>query len=196
MNYQKKLDTELEKIRDTMPKLLLHSCCAPCSSYVIEYLSKHFNITVFYYNPNIQPKEEYEKRKAEQKRLLTLTDYGNSIEFFDHDYDGDIYETAVKGMESEPEGGIRCTTCFEIRLNKTAEIAGEIYADYFTTTLTVSPHKNAPLINEIGSAAGAHCGVKYLLSDFKKKSGYLRSIELAKKHELYRQNYCGCSYSK
>ena len=168
------------------PTLLLHSCCAPCSSYVIEYLADYFDITVFYYNPNIQPKEEYEKRKAEQIRLLGLLD----IKFSDCDYDGESFENAVIGLEAEPEGGKRCTVCFELRLMKTAQMAQDF--DYFATTLTVSPHKNAPLINEIGERVG---GAKYLASNFKKKGGYLRSIELAKKYDLYRQDYCGCKYN-
>lgn len=174
------------------PKLLLHSCCAPCSSAVIQKLKEYFDITVYYYNPNISPVEEYEKRKAEQKRLLALW----HIPLMECDYEGDRYENAVKGLENEPERGKRCDVCFALRLKKTALTAKEGGYDYFCTTLTVSPHKNAELLNRIGKQEGERVGVTFLPSDFKKQNGYLTSIRLAKELGLYRQDFCGCAYSK
>ncbi|MBE7090955.1 MAG: epoxyqueuosine reductase QueH [Clostridiales bacterium] len=174
------------------PKLLLHSCCAPCSSAVIQKLKEFFDITVYYYNPNVSPVEEYEKRKAEQKRLLSLW----HIPLMECDYEGDIYENAVRGLEKEPERGKRCNVCFALRLQKTASAAKKGGYDYFCTTLTVSPHKNAELLNRIGLAEGERVGVPFLPSDFKKQNGYLTSIRLAKELGLYRQDFCGCVYSK
>lgn len=198
MNYSKLLEEILEDInnKNIRPKLLLHSCCAPCSSYVIEYLSKYFDITIFYYNPNISPIEEYLKRKEEQIRLIKEMKSINKLNIIDCDYDNDIYEEMIKGLENEPERGNRCTVCFSLRLRKTAITAKEMEYDYFGTTLTVSPYKNSNLINEIGLDLQEELGVDYLVSDFKKKNGYKRSIELSKIHNLYRQNYCGCKYSK
>jgi len=177
-------------------KILLHSCCAPCSSHVISYLTNYFDITILYYNPNIAPIEEYNKRKAEQIRLINSIETKNSISIIDCDYDGNIYDEKVKGFESCPERGERCTICFKLRLEKTAEIAKKNGFKYFCTTLTVSPYKNANLINEIGVDIAKKYNLIWLYSDFKKENGYKHSIELSKKYNLYRQNYCGCIYSK
>ena len=185
---------ELSKIKEPK-KILLHSCCAPCSSHVITYLTKYFDITILYYNPNISPKEEYEKRKSEQIRLIKSIDKVNKIDIIDCDYDNDLYEKSIKGYENCPERGSRCTICFNLRLKKTAEMAKLLNYDYFGTTLTVSPYKNAKLINEIGKKYEEEYGVKWLYSDFKKEDGYKKSIELSKKYGLYRQDYCGCKYS-
>lgn len=195
-NYQKILDKFIKDLNYDVPKLLVHSCCAPCSSYVLEYLNKYFNITVLYYNPNIYPFEEYEYRKNEQKRLISEMKFENPVSFIDSDYDNNSFNKAVKGLEAEPEGGKRCEKCFELRLNKTAEVAKENGFDYFVTTLSISPLKNAETLNQIGKEAGEKYGVKYLLSDFKKNNGYKRSIELSREYSLYRQNFCGCVYSK
>ena len=197
-NYAKILEKELEKItkEKKTPNILLHSCCAPCSSYVIEYLTKYFNITILYYNPNISPIEEYEKRKKEQIKLINTIPTTNKIDILDFDYDNNIYEKEIKGLEKEPERGKRCTKCFNLRLKKTAELASINKYDYFGTTLTVSPYKNSKLLNEIGTNLSKEYNIKWLYSDFKKNNGYKRSIELSKKYNLYRQNYCGCKYSK
>ena len=186
---------ELNKINKPQ-KLLLHSCCAPCSSWVITFLTQFFDITILYYNPNISPKSEYEKRKKEQIRLINSIKKVNKIDIIDCDYDNDIYEEKIKGYEECPERGARCTICFNLRLEKTTKIAKENNYDYFCTTLTVSPYKNANLINEIGKRLEKEYGIKWLYSDFKKQNGYKNSIELSKKYNLYRQNYCGCKYSK
>ena len=204
INYQK----ELEKIIASLQKpekVFLHSCCAPCSIYCMEYLRRYFDVTVFYYNPNIMDETEYRKRVAEQKRLIDAynrieadTD-GNRlfpISFVEGKYDVDNYLQAVKGLEDSPEGGSRCSRCFELRLRESARVAKEMGMDYFTTTLTISPLKNAQLINEIGGRIGEEYGIAFLPSDFKKNNGYLRSIELSKVYDLYRQNYCGCDFSK
>lgn len=202
INYQKILDKILENIKkdNVRPKLLVHSCCAPCSSYVLEYLNDYFDITVLYYNPNISPKEEYEKRKAEQIRFIherfSDNNTNNKVSFMDCDYESEKYAEIVKGLEKEPEGGMRCVECFSLRLDKTAELAKLYGFDYFVTTLSISPLKNAQLINRIGSEISEKYGVSYLPSDFKKREGYKRSIELSKKYGLYRQNFCGCVYSK
>ncbi len=196
-NYQKELDSLIEKNNQAgkIPTLLLHACCAPCSSYCLEYLSKYFKITVFCYNPNIHPAKEYDFRVAEIKRLIAESEYENEVSFIEGEfYDSEFYR-AVKGMEKEKEGGIRCFFCYELRLRKTAELAKEMGFDYFTTTLTISPLKNAEKINEIGEKLALEYGVSHLPSDFKKKNGYKRSVELSKEHNLYRQNYCGCAYS-
>ncbi len=173
--------------------LLLHSCCAPCSSYCLEQVSSALKTTVFYYNPNLDSEEEYEKRKAEQIRLLRET---NSADFLDCDYAPEEFSEIARGFEEEREGGARCLRCFRLRLERTAREAAARGYDYFGTTLTVSPLKNAKLINEIGFALEREYGVKYLPSDFKKRGGYLRSVELSRRHSLYRQNYCGCIFSK
>ena len=197
-NYQKWLDKKTDEIikSGNVPSLLLHSCCAPCSSYVIEYLSQYFKITVYYYNPNISPKEEYYYRASEQKRLIEGMPVKNKVDFEEGDYIPDEFYRLCVGLENAPEGGERCKRCFEMRLKKTAELASKENFDYFTTTLTISPLKNAQLINDIGKRLAEKYGVKYLFSDFKKKEGYKRSIELSKKYGLYRQNYCGCIFSK
>ncbi len=177
-------------------KILLHSCCGPCSSAVIFALKDQFDISIFYYNPNIFPEEEYLHRKSEQIKLVEkLNEEGENIKIIDVEYDPENYEKYVCGLENEKEGGARCTKCFRLRLEKTAKVAKENGFDIFGTTLTVSPHKNAPLINQIGSELENEVGIKFLVSDFKKKDGYKHSIELSKKYDLYRQNYCGCKYS-
>ena len=191
INYNEEMKKIISNL-DDHNKLLLHSCCGPCSSSVIERLRDYFDITVIYYNPNIEPKKEYEKRKSEQLRLLNEL----GIKFMDIDYLNNEYHEKVKGYENEPENGLRCPLCFELRLDKTASKAKENNFDYFGTTLTVSPHKNSKIINEIGLKLEEKYGVKFLLSDFKKEDGYKRSIELSKKYDLYRQDYCGCLYSK
>lgn len=197
-NYQLILDKTLEKIKtaDKKPTLLIHSCCAPCSSYVLEYLSKFFDITVFYYNPNISPAEEFEKRAKEQCRLIEEMLPDSGIKTVIADYDANEFFETVKGLENEPEGGERCKKCFALRLEKTAELAKKQNFDFFTTTLTISPHKNAQILNETGKEAALKYGVNYLFSDFKKKNGYRRSCELSEQYGLYRQNYCGCIFSK
>lgn len=197
-NYQKKLEKLINDIneKNINPTLLLHSCCAPCSSYVIEYLSPYFNITILYYNPNISPIEEYEKRKQEQIKLIKELPTKNKVNILDCDYDNDLYEKTIKGLEKEPERGSRCTKCFLLRLEKTAITAKKNNFDYFGTTLTVSPYKNSKLLNEIGLSLQEKYNIKYLYSDFKKNNGYKRSIELSKEYNLYRQNYCGCIYSR
>ena len=179
-----------------VPRIMLHSCCAPCSSYVIEYLSQYFYLTIFYYNPNISPKEEYLKRKQEQIRLINTIKTKYSVDIVDCDYDNDLYESAIKGLENEPERGRRCEVCFKLRLEKTAMMAKDMGYDYFATTLTVSPYKNCLMINEIGLAISNKLDIKFLVSDFKKRNGYKRSIELSHDYNLYRQHYCGCKYSK
>ncbi len=193
-SYYKLCLEELNKIKEPK-KLLLHSCCAPCSSHVITYLTKYFDITILYYNPNISPKEEYDKRKSEQIRLINSIDKVNKIDIIDCDYDNDKYEKAIKGYEDCPERGSRCTICFNLRLEKAALIAKNLNYDYFCTTLTVSPYKNSKLINEIGKKLEEKYNVKWLYSDFKKEDGYKKSIELSKKYNLYRQDFCGCKYS-
>ena len=193
-SYYKLELEELNKIKEPK-KLLLHSCCAPCSSHVITYLTKYFDITVFYYNPNISPKEEYDKRKEEQIRLIKELKTENKLDIIDCDYDNDLYEKSIKGYESCPERGDRCTICFKLRLDKTAKIAKELNYDYFCSTLSVSPYKNSKLINEIGKEMEEKYNIKWLYSDFKKEDGYKKSIELSKKYNLYRQDYCGCKYS-
>lgn len=197
MNYQKELEKILQRIEKETPapKLLLHSCCAPCSSYVLEYLSNYFQITVFYYNPNIYPEEEYCRRILEQQRLIDELEVKYPVSFAAGHYEKERFYGMARGLESEKEGGERCRRCFELRLREAAEFALRGGYDYFTTTLTISPHKNAAIINEIGIRIGRELGVEYLISDFKKKNGYRRSIELSKEYGLYRQDYCGCIYS-
>ena len=238
-NYQKELDKIIEKItvaaesadgtackasKEVVPTLFLHSCCAPCSSYVLEYLRKYFRITVFYYNPNITEDEEYRKRVAEQKRLIAaynaeLTEENRAdgqksvrhiddkkssgrecqvyhIEVIEGDYEPERFYEIAKGLEQCPEGGDRCFACYELRLRETAKRAKEREYDYFTTTLSISPLKNAAKLNEIGEQLAKEYGVEWLPSDFKKKDGYKRSIELSKEYDLYRQDYCGCVYSR
>ena len=196
-NYQRELDkviSENLKIGRT-PSLLLHVCCAPCSSYCLEYLTQYFKVTVYYYNPNISIKEEYLHRLNEEKRFISEMDFKNPVSIIEGNYDPREYFDAVKALEHEPEGGKRCEKCFELRLNSSAQVAKDGGFDYFTTTLTISPLKNAQLLNEIGASAGEAHGVSWLYSDFKKKEGYKRSIVLSNEHNLYRQNYCGCFFS-
>lgn len=206
VNFQKELDKIIKKtelqLKETgaeAPTLFLHSCCAPCSSYCLEYLSKYFRITVFYYNPNITASEEYRKRVEEQKRLIqALNEKGESypIDFVEGDYKPACFLEMAKGFEDCPEGGERCFKCFELRLRETARLSKERGANYFATTLTISPLKNADKINEIGQQMALEYGTPWLPSDFKKKEGYKRSIELSKEYDLYRQDYCGCAFSK
>jgi len=193
INYQKELDFVLENL-DYRPKLLLHSCCGPCSSYVLDYLVRYFDITVFYYNPNIYPEDEYLKRLHEQVKLIQKM-RNQSISIAECEYDADEYYRYVAGHEEEKEGGVRCSLCFMYRLEKTALYAKEHGFDYFTTTLSVSPYKNSLVLNRIGSVLEEKYGVSYLHSDFKKKDGYKKSIMFSKKYDLYRQHYCGCKFS-
>ena len=195
INYDIKLQDILDSL-DYTPKLMLHSCCAPCSSAVIERLTKHFDITILYYNPNIEPYEEYLKRKEEEIRFIKEFNNINKLDILDCDYDNDKYHELVKGLEMENEGGPRCILCYNQRLEYTALKASEHNYDYFGTTLTVSPYKNSLVLNEIGSSLEDKYNIKFLYSDFKKKDGYKRSIELSKEYNLYRQDYCGCIYSK
>lgn len=197
-NYQRELEKILEQIKEEgkVPTLFLHSCCAPCSSYVLEYLSKYFAITVFYYNPNISPREEYAARTEEVARLIREMPAEHPIRFVEGNYDPEEFYRAVKGHEEDREGGERCTRCFELRLSEAARLAAEGGFDWFTTTLTISPLKDAARLNAIGEAMGSRYGVSFLNSDFKKKNGYKRSIELSAQYGLYRQNYCGCVFSR
>lgn len=177
-------------------RLLLHCCCAPCSSYVLEYLHPYFDITIFFYNPNITEEAEYEMRKKELKRYLLEVPFGNAIHQIDADYEPQLFYACARGYEDCPERGARCTRCFELRLKKTAEEAVRGSFDYFCTTLSISPHKNAELLMQIGERLASEYGIPYLPSDFKKKNGYKRSIELSAQYSLYRQDFCGCVYSK
>ncbi len=196
-NYQRELEATINAIeKGQVPKLLLHSCCAPCSSYCLEYLSEFFEITVFYYNPNIEPEEEYRFRVREIKRLTEEMPFRHPVTFLEGEYDNALYHNVVKGLEEEKEGGARCEMCFRLRLERTAQLAKKEKFDYFTTTLSISPLKSAQKLNNIGEEVAEKYGIRYLNSDFKKKGGYQRSIELSKQYELYRQNYCGCIYSK
>ena len=197
-NYAKELEYLIEKNQEQgrVPTLLLHACCAPCSSAVLEYLSRFFAITLLYYNPNIAPYEEYEKREAELRRLVREMDVVHPVQLLPCGYDGQAYCQAVEGLEGEPEGGKRCTACFRLRLEYTARQAAKLHFDYFTTTLSISPLKNARLLNQLGEEMGEKYGVAHLPSDFKKKDGYKRSVELSKVYGLYRQDYCGCVFSK
>lgn len=210
-NYQKELDKIIGQIEKATldggqpPRLFLHSCCAPCSSYCLEYLRKYFRITVFYYNPNISMEPEYRKRVEEQKRLIAAYNMqletnkemqGYVIDIVEGDYEPQEFYSIAKGLEQCPEGGERCFLCYELRLQKTAELAKEYGFDYFATTLTISPLKNAQKLNEIGERLALEYDVRWLVSDFKKKNGYKRSIELSAEYDLYRQDYCGCIYSK
>lgn len=192
----KKLQPDDSLLPDSVPTLLLHSCCAPCSSYVLEYLSNFFEITVFYYNPNIYPEEEYFKRVQEQKYLIASMPAKYPVHFLEGHFDPKEFYDAVRSLEQIPEGGARCHACFALRLGETARIAKEGNFDYFTTTLTISPLKNAPKLNEIGERLANELQITWLPSDFKKKNGYKRSVELSQEYGLYRQNYCGCVFSK
>lgn len=198
VNYQKELEKliEREQKEGRVPRLFLHACCAPCSSYVLEYLSAYFKITVFYYNPNISPKEEYEKRVEEIQRLISEMTFVHPVTFVEGEYHPEEFYQMAKGLEDVPEGGERCFRCYRMRMEEAARLAEEGGYDYFTTTLSISPLKNAAKINEIGEELSGIYHVSHLPSDFKKKNGYKRSIELSAEHELYRQNYCGCVFSK
>lgn len=193
INYQKELDKTIEGLNGKKPSLLLHSCCAPCSSYVLEYLSRYFNITVFYYNPNIYPEDEFYKRQQEQINLIKQM--GLDIKVVEHNHNCEEFYNEVKGLENEKEGGARCIKCFRLRLEKTCIYAKENNFDYFTTTLSISPLKNAESLNSIGDDLSKEYGINYLYSDFKKNNGYKRSCELSNEYGIYRQNYCGCVYS-
>lgn len=196
INYQLKLDELIESLHGEKKNLLLQVCCAPCSSYCIEYLSSYFNITLLYYNPNISPKEEYDKRLHEVEKFIQKFPPASNVTLLECAYEGAVYEAMVHGLEQEPEGGSRCYKCYELRLRKTAELAKQHHFDYFGTTLSISPYKNAGWLNEIGEALEQEFGISYLYADFKKKNGYKRSIELSHEYHLYRQDYCGCIYSK
>lgn len=197
-NYQRVLDAELAKIAaaKARPRLLLHACCAPCSSYTLEYLAAHFDITVLFYNPNIAPAAEYDFRAAELARYIAEAPCGAGVVLRAEPYDPAPFFEMARGLEDLPEGGERCKKCYRLRLAETARIAAAESFDYFCTTLSISPHKDAEALNQIGGELAAACGVPYLFSDFKKKGGYARSIVLSREYGLYRQNYCGCVYSK
>lgn len=202
INFQLKMDKKLETIDKEIkagvmpPTLLLHSCCAPCSSYVLEYLSKYFLITIFYYNPNISEAKEYYKRVAEQKRLISELPTKYPVSFLEGTYNMEDFDIAIAGLENLGERSSRCYKCYELRLREAAIVAKEKGFDYFTTTLSISPYKNAKWLNEIGEQLEMTQGVRYLYADFKKKNGYKRSIELSDQYHLYRQDFCGCKYSK
>lgn len=198
VNYQRELDCILAGLKKDgrVPRLFLHACCAPCSSYVLEYLSEYFDITVFFYNPNIGPQTEYDKRVAELKRLIEKMPTKYPVHLQTGNYEPQRFLAAVRGLEQEPEGGKRCAVCFRLRLEEAAKLAAENGYDYFCTTLTISPLKNAALLNQIGEETGEKYGVSYLPSDFKKREGYKRSIVLSQQYALYRQDYCGCMFSK
>ena len=199
INYQKELNKILNKLKEnknTKTSLLLHSCCAPCSSYVLQYLTNYFDITVLYYNPNITDRNEYEKRKSEQIRLIGEMPHIHDINIIDTEHEPEKFYNIAKGLENCPECGERCLKCYKLRLEKTAQIAKENNFDYFCTTLTISPLKSSKAINQIGIELAKQYGVEFLPSDFKKKEGFKTSIELSKKYGLYRQNYCGCEFSK
>ncbi len=196
-NYQKELEKLLASLaaRGEVPSLLLHSCCAPCSSYVLEYLSQYFRITVFYYNPNIYPDEEYAKRVLEQQRFIAALPARYPISFEEGPFDQSRFYAMARGREHLPEGGERCFACYELRLREAAALARERGFDYFTTTLSISPLKNAAVLNDIGQRLAQEYGVAYLVSDFKKKDGYRRSVALSREYGMYRQDYCGCVFS-
>jgi len=197
-NYQKELDTLIERntAAGIRPSLMLHVCCAVCASYVLEYLHEHFSITVAYYNPNITDDEEYRYRYSELRRYVAESGLSDAIRFVEVDYDPAVFFRLAQGREEDREGGSRCELCFYERLSYTARLAAEGGYDYFATTLTISPLKNAALINAVGERAAAEFGARYLPTDFKKKEGYKRSVELSRQYSLYRQNYCGCIFSQ
>lgn len=196
MNYQLKLEEILKENKDKTPTLLLHSCCAPCSSYVLEYLTNYFEITILFYNPNITKEEEYLKRLNEIKKLVENIPHKNKIEVVEGRYNPQEFLDIAKGLEDLKEGGERCFKCYRLRQEEAAKYAKENNYDFFTTTLSISPHKNADKLNEIGEELSSIYQVNYLYADFKKKGGYQRSIELSREYDLYRQDYCGCIYSK
>ena len=194
-NYQLKLDKEIESLHGERPELLLHSCCGPCSSYVLEYLTQYYKVTLLWYNPNIWPPEENDKRLHYQRKIINALGLKEDVSIVIPDYDHDRYLQMVSGLESEPEGGLRCTECFRMRLKEAAEAAERLGIGLYCTTLTVSPHKNAEKINTLGEEIGREHGVRFLPSDFKKRNGYKRSIELSREYDLYRQDYCGCEFA-
>lgn len=198
INYQSILEQELKNIEKSgqVPSLLLHSCCAPCSSYVMEYLSNYFNITIYFYNPNITFEDEYRKRAIEQQEFIDRMDPKNPIKYLEGRYRTEEFYNKIKGYEGIREGGERCFRCYELRLEEAAIKASELNFDYFCTALSISPMKNAAKINEIGADLSEKYGVKFLHSDFKKKNGYKRSTEISREQNLYRQDYCGCAFSK
>ena len=197
-NYQKQLDAIVaeSQAKGIAPTLLLHACCAPCSSYVLEYLSQYFKITVYYYNPNIYPEKEYLYRKSELSRLVSAMQFKNPVNILDCNYNSDEFFAAVKGLEHCAEGGERCFACYRLRLENTAQKAKDLNFDFFASTLSISPLKNAQKLNEIGELLAQQYGVRWLPNDFKKREGYKRSITLSQQFSLYRQNYCGCVFSK
>ncbi len=197
-NYQKELEQVIAELteQNKVPRLLLHSCCAPCSSYVLEYLSRYFEITVYFYNPNIYPHEEYRKRVKEQERLIADMEFLHPVTMEAGAYEPEEFFQIVRGLEQEPEGGRRCFKCYELRLQEAAKVAQAGHFDYFTTTLSISPLKDADKLNEIGEKLAKEYRILYLPSDFKKKNGYKRSVELSEKYGLYRQDYCGCIFSQ
>ena len=195
MNYDLEMEKQISNIEEGS-RLLLHACCAPCSTAVLERLASFFRISIFYYNPNISEKEEYQKRVEEVKKLINLVDSKYEIELIEGDYNPEVFFEISKGLELEPERGKRCYKCYELRLEETATIADKLGFNLFCTTLTLSPHKNSDWVNEIGESLNNKYKANYLYSDFKKKEGYKRSIVLSKEYDLYRQDYCGCIYSK
>lgn len=197
INYQKEMEQIIGELqhRQTVPRLFLHSCCAPCSSYCIEYLSEYFEITVFYYNPNIYPDEEYRHRAGEQQQFIRRFPARHPVSFIEGSFDTEAFYRMAKGLENCPEGQERCFRCYELRLRETARMAVSCHADFFTTTLSISPMKNAQKLNETGIRLGLEYGIQYLPSDFKKRDGYKRSTQLSKEYGMYRQDYCGCVYS-
>ena len=195
MNYDFEMEEQIKSIEEGT-KLLLHACCAPCSSAVLERLGDFFEISIFYYNPNITEEEEYQKRILEVKKFISCIHPKYKISVIEGNYEPEIFFNMAKGLEYEPERGKRCYKCYELRLEETARVAEVLGFNYFCTTLTLSPHKNSNWINEIGEALNRKYNTNYLYSDFKKKNGYKRSIELSKQYHLYRQDYCGCIYSK
>ncbi len=195
-NYQLALDKVLSSLTGAAPHLMLHSCCGPCRSYVLSYLARYFRITLLYYNPNIHPEAEYQKRLETQRRLLAQLPTAHPVTLAEDRYDPAEFFEAVKGFEAWPEGGPRCGRCFELRLERTAAAARAAGADWFCTTLTVSPHKDAQLLNALGEEIGARYGVRWLPSDFKKRDGYRQSVALSKRYGLYRQDYCGCVFAQ
>lgn len=197
INYQKEMECIIQTLvqKKQVPHLLLHSCCAPCSSYCIEYLSDYFEITVFYYNPNIYPDDEYRHRAAEQQQFIRNFPSKYPLHFIEGEFDTKAFYRMAKGFEHCPEGQERCFHCYEMRLRETAHMAAALHASYFTTTLSISPLKNAQVLNETGLRLAAEYNVPYLVSDFKKRNGYKRSTELSKEYGMYRQDYCGCIYS-
>lgn len=195
-NYSKELDEMISKAKACKPKLLLHACCAPCSSYVLQYLSAFFKIHLLYYNPNISPEEEYRYRIAELRRLLASAKFASGIHLIEGAYEPERFDAAAEGLEASPEGGARCTKCYTIRLEEAAREGKRLNCDYFASTLSISPMKNSDTLNRIGEMVGNTYGIKHLPNDFKKRGGYLESVRLSKEYDLYRQDYCGCIHSK